>query len=214
MKVNKGRFSFVRCSLTCVSLTLLLSTTCFAATWYAWGPNFWTPYTGEMGAFASSFEALDMKWTALQTIQIETFSGVGYKTLELECRPYSNNPGNGTTPADPNDIWVNDGQGHYDFISNLPMCEPEFQDDDPDDLAITCQRLANLEAETSYYGIFNLTPKSGITFTNRRVLLESEFGLRPLTCDSIPVYYEQVFNSSGDSNVVAANTYFGRYYAW
>lgn len=212
MKNVKSKFT--KFILVCGALITVLATTAFAATWYKWGPNYWTPYTGEMGAFSTSFEALDMIWSSKQIAQIKGSAGVGYKTLELECRPYSNNPGMETTSVNPNNIWYNPGTGNYDFISTLPKAEPEFQADDPDDIAITCQRLADLNAETPYYGVFNLESRPGITFSNRRVLFESEFGLRPLTTDSIPVSYEQLFNRTGDSNVTAANTYFGRYYAW
>lgn len=208
------KHKFVKSGLICAGLAAILSTTAFAATWYEWGPNYWTPYTGEMGAFSTSFEALDLSWSSSQIEDIKSYVGVGFKTLELECRPYSNNSGMETTPVDPNNMWYNPGKGNYDFISTLPSAEAEFQSNDPDDLAITCQRLADIEAETSYYGVFNLEPRPGITFSNRRVLLESEFGLKPLPADSIPVAYEQVFNRTGDSNVTAANTYFGRYYSW
>lgn len=207
----------IKLALTLTLVSAMLTTTCLAATWYAWGPQFFTPYTGSVGAFSTYFSASELKWTSEQISDIIADWPVGWETLEIECRPYSNNAGQDTTSVSPSLLWDYQGTDHPDIMTNLPDGYGEFQSDDPDDIAIVCGRLGEVEAEEEYYGEFELEPKNGITFTNRRVLFESEYGVFFADIayeDSLPLKYEQLFNRTSDSDVVDANTYFGRYYEW
>ena len=207
------KFKRIRVISATVVLALALAITASAATWHSWGPQYFTPYTGTMGAFDDGVKASDMMWSSDDITSIKNAGGVGFKTLEFECRPYSNNPGSETTSVDPNNIWYNN-DNQISFMSNYPSAYYEFQSNDPDDVAICVGRAADLVAETSYYGTLSLELKPGITTANRRVLLESEFGRQLVVGDSIPTDYEQVFNRSSDSDVEAADTYFEKTYEW
>lgn len=194
-----------RLIVICSVLCSLLTTTCLAAaTWYPWGPQYFTPHTGTIGASSTMFEVDNLRWTQEQITQIDTAGGIGYKSLELECRPFA-----GTTAVDPHTLWNN---SNVSFESNLPHCSFEFQDSDCDDIAIACNRLVEVEADTPYYGRATLTPKTGATFGDKKALFESEFG-RYVGVDSYPIAYEQVFNQTSDSNPLHAAA-FGSYYSW
>ena len=215
--MKQNRTKKTRFLVTFMLVAVALSTTCFAAEWLPWGPNHFTPYTGSIGAFSTYYSVSDLRWTEDQIREIGFDPGIGWKSLELECRPYSNNPGQDTTQVSADALWEYQGTDHLDIMTNLPNGYGEFQKNDPDDIAIVCVRLATIEPEEEYYGTIELDPKSGITFTNRRVLFESEYGRHPgegIYDDSLPLKYEQLFNRNYDGDVVDADTYFGRYYDW
>lgn len=215
--IKQNRTKKTRLLVTFILVAVVLSTTCFAAEWLPWGPNHFTPYTGSIGAFSTHYSVSDLRWTKEQILDIKSDPGIGWKSLELECRPYSNNAGQDTTQVSAGALWEYQGTDHPDIMTNLPNGYGEFQKKDPDDIAIVCVKLATVEPEVEYYGEMELDPKSGITFTNRRVLFESEYGRHPgeaIYDDSLPLKYEQLFNRNYDGDVVDADTYFGKYYDW
>lgn len=188
----------------------------FAVAWQPWGPHFYTPDQGRFIASSEGFAVQNLTWSSgdIDRIQMYFLDESIIKTIEFECRPYSNNPGAETTPVDPNAMWYNE-KSKIKFTSNLPDAFYEFQSTvlDGDDVSIGVGNADLLVAGTKYSGTLSLTAKPNITFTNRRVLFESEFGAKSLF-DSVPIYYEQYNNTISDSNVLAANTYFGSFYSW
>lgn len=206
----RAKQTLLRTVTVSVLLFALLTIAASAATFHKWGPQYFTPYTGVMGAYSDGVLATDMYWSAEQITSIKNAGGIGFKTLEFEFRPFSNVPGNLTKKVDPRDIWYNDSS-KLSFISNYPSSYMEF---DEDDVAVCCARAVELVADQFYYGIISMEIKPGITTTNRYVLFESEFGRQIVVGDSLPYEYEQVFNRGDDSDPTAAKTYFDRNYAW
>lgn len=170
--------------LSAFSATSLTASADDETTWGADGREFYTPYTGLMGAFSSEVEVYGLKWNAVQIAQLIFTQGNSILDLssEFEFRPidiYYN-------PVEPTTLWYTPDDS--DFISNLPSAAYEF---DENDVTICSHYTLGVSAETSYYGHLYLTPRVTSGWGSRYMVMESELGYYvPIYGDSIPIDYE------------------------
>lgn len=180
--------------LVFVLLLSVFSVNASAATLDTWGPQSYTPYTAEMGAFSWGVAIINSHWSSSQvsTWSLAQQGSTFFLSTEYEFRP-------GTTPIS---LWYEPSSS--DFSCNFPGAYYEFEETSSgDDVSVCSSWAAGYDSTTSYYGVIWLDPQPGANFTNRAVTLESEYGMY-FAGDSLPLRYE----------VVPGPNYFGNYYDW
>lgn len=186
--------------LCLVMLSTVMIIPASAATEYTWGPHYWTPEKGSFRASTTIASAYGLQWTSDQIAIIkrdQAMTNYWHYGTEFEFRPIDSN-GNSINP---HSIW----SAETSFSTNLPAAYYEFQDDDPDDIAV-CNRFdAAITPNATYYAHLYLKPVSGAS-NSTRYIFESEYGMSFVgLTDALPTSYEQYTLSA---------TYFGNIYHW
>ena len=155
----------------------------FAAIHDTWGPNWYTPYTGEMYAGPYSVAARKLYWSSSSlATYVSLQEGTGGALVdEFEFRP------NGVHPID---LWQNPSSSN--FVSNFPSAYYEFESgttSNDNDVSVCCGFVAVCSSSTAYYGKVYLSPQSNANFISNTLQFESEYG-EYLFIDAWPLQYE------------------------